>query len=355
MLGRHQICRILSTYDLTAVTRAAYPPFIRAVFGFNSAIQATLMKKLVVHIGGPKCGSSAIQAVLKHQSQNLNSHGYYVPDRNLQFEGPYDGHHLWAIEAYAQNISGMAYRIRQLSRPNSTIIISAENICNFPFMADYFKRASDAYDSLKVVLYVRNQVDFFISAWPQWGVKHGSNFQHWVNCSIGSMANWNAITTEWEQVVGKSNMIVRSYHNLVNKDSSSDFLTQIGCPIDNIKPIYVNGAIDEDVASLAECNPVFKDLSDNDFYSFMRQNLGPRFFRKDKKSYLFDLKLRQRIYHTYAQGNEQLRQRYFPNIPGPLFQPPKPEDVSPDGEIQVLKRQNRLLARILFQMWKERQ
>ena len=133
--------------------------------------------QVILHVGGSKCGSSAIQAHLKQNEVALSKAGVLIPGRDLDFVSPVTGEQIWMFEnaAIGGDLKALGARVRALlaeaeRKGAKTVIISAENICNHAHLAPMLATVLKKYRT-KVALYVRRQDDFLISSWQQWHLK----------------------------------------------------------------------------------------------------------------------------------------------------------------------------------------
>ena len=67
---------------------------------------------VILHLGGAKCGSSAIQAYLKQNAMALSERGVLVPGTGLNFDTEVTGEQIWYFEEAATAVDGPA-RLRK--------------------------------------------------------------------------------------------------------------------------------------------------------------------------------------------------------------------------------------------------
>ena len=155
---------------------------------------------VVLHIGGAKCGSSAIQAYLSRNAATLAERGIAVPGKSLDFSSEVTGEQIWCFEDAV--LGGTAAttlydRLRTLlhdadEKGAGQVILSAENICNHPTLAPVLVRATEGRE-VRVVFYVRRQDDFLISSWQQWHLKLYDTVEAFLADRVGRVACWHSI------------------------------------------------------------------------------------------------------------------------------------------------------------------
>lgn len=155
--------------------------------------------KLFLHIGTGKTGSTSIQKYLRSARHNLEKNQYYYWGLNLE-HAPTKARRTWqrpngitiiqkmptkqAIDEITQAVSEALSNTPR----DSSIIWSNESICEMstlfhPAISSILEREEV---SLSIICYVREFVDYIVSAYKQWGIKHKTNkgrimsFDDWV-------------------------------------------------------------------------------------------------------------------------------------------------------------------------------
>ena len=295
--------------------------------------------ELVLHIGGAKCGSSAIQAFLRQNAGALRDRGIALPGKMLDFSSEVTGEQIWAFEdaAVGGDTEGLSVRLSRLFDEAGEggcdrVILSAENICNHPTLAHAVARAR-GNRPVKVVFYVRRQDDFLISGWQQWHLKMFPSVEAFLADRVGRVGCWYSMITPWADVFGDANVVVRPFvrDQLKDRDVVADFCEAAGLDSQGLEPLrrQANPSFDEALARLAHrVQDVFEGQHDNRFYEVMVRLLGQDALKQGSASSLLSLDTRRRVLQRYAEENEALKARFMPEAaPGPLFQPPTPADV----------------------------
>ena len=329
--------------------------------------EQTAGKRLILHIGGAKCGSTAIQNYLGTNAGGLAERGVLIPPMALDdVNSPTTGEQVIFFEDLLyprmdgqDHLSHCLYALSdRMSREGlRTAIISGENMSLHPELAEMFRIAAVDFD-ITVVLYVRRQDDFLISAWQQWGMKYHSSLEDYAANGIGILADWAAILAAWEDAFGRDRIIVRRYQrdSLYQDDAVADFVQAIGLSPEGLTPLekFVNLSFDEHLGDLAfRIRDVFDGPHDNDFFHTMAGLLAEKVHKRRSASHLMSLSQRLAFLDSHAAGNEEVKQRYFPELgSAPLFAPPTASNVELLSENEKLQAENALLTRAVYALTK---
>lgn len=317
--------------------------------------------ELVLHIGGAKCGSSAIQAYLRQNVSALADRNIVLPGKQLDFASEVTGEQIWAFEDAANGGPGMHNLGDRLSslltaadeKGARQIILSAENICNHPELANVVAGAR-GNRALKVVFYVRRQDDFLISSWQQWHLKVFGSLEAYLADRVGRVGNWYSMITPWADAFGDDNVIVRPFvrDQLKDGDVVADFCDAAGLDATGLAPLVraANPSFDEALARLAHrVNDVFEGPHDNTFYEVMVRLLGKDALKKGSASSLLPLETRRRILARYRDENDALRDRFLPEMNNrPLFRPPCEKNVLVQSDAQKTSDDIAMLTRCVY-------
>lgn len=317
--------------------------------------------ELILHIGGAKCGSSAIQAYLRQNADALAERNILLPGNRLDFASEVTGEQIWAFEDAVTSGPGMADLPGRLSSLMNTadekgahrVILSAENICNHPELAKVVAQAR-GNRGLKVVFYVRRQDDFLISSWQQWHLKVFGSLEAYLADRVGRVGNWYSMITPWADVFGDDNVIVRPFvrDQLKEGDVVADFCDAAELDSSGLAPLAraANPSFDEALARLAHrVRDVFDGPHDNRFYEVMVRLLGQDALKKSSASSLLPLETRRRILTRYREENDALRDRFLPEMDNrPLFRPPSEKNVLMQSESQKTSDDIAMLTRCVY-------
>jgi hypothetical protein len=322
-----------------------------------------MMKRLTVHIGAIKTGSTSIQVFLKENATALAQNGVVVPDPYLARIEPVTGNQVEYFDRPEPN-GDRQEEVTELvnalfdSKGVRQVLISAENLSegdNSSTAAHWFADVVDMYDT-EVIVYLRRQDDVLLSAWQQWGVKIETDLWAWLVARVGTFADWRLMLQRWEGVVGRDRIRVRLYERdrLCRGDVVSDFEEYLGTTelaLARNNGYRFNPSFGEAVIDLVRGGGFFRDLHDPEFYDFLTETLGYAYSRRGRESAL-TYEQRASIVDRYADANAWVRDAYFSGIdvPETLFQMPQPGDfVVPDAD-ELQREQLQMVARLVFEL-----
>lgn len=325
-------------------------------------------RRLTIHAGANKTGSSAIQAFLKRNKDVLLQSGVLVPDMDLRLDSRVEGHHVWYFDqrkgrAAEDCRTELATLVGQLfTWPDARqVIISAENLGNNDNdYANWFGEAINHFDC-ELVIYLRRQDDFLLSSWQQWHAKSWPDFWSWLVASIGPVGNWRQTIERWEKVIGRERIRVRLFEpaRLLQRDVVEDFCQFLAArdpTLVNDRSNVINPSYNDAVVDLITGGQLFAGPHDNEFYHFLQRRLGSSVLKRKGESPI-TYEQRKAIVDRYRQSNAWVRQNYFAgdDVPDTLFTPPQPGDYKVSSTDQLRKEQIQMLAKLVFELEKSRQ
>jgi hypothetical protein len=343
---------------------------LRRVMKFKSRWQHSphpddnMSKKLFVHIGANKTGSSAVQRFLSMNNLALRAEGIVVPDNGFRVVDKIEGHHVWGFQDLLKSAAEGRRQLEDaidaidLAYPNATtILLSAENLTADPAAPSLFEGLVERYDT-KVIIYIRRQDEYILSSWQQWNSKLSADFWAWVISVVGVLGNWRAYLENWETVIPRDDITVRIFERskLEGGDVIADFYSMLGTS----KPLSalafpegtVNPSFSDAIVDLVKGNElIFRNAHDNDFYNFVVKMTGDKYMKTARQSSI-TFSQRRSILKKYKQQNAWIKKAYFPHIRGQLFSPPDERDydyVSPDD---IGQQKLDFLVSLLYQMYR---
>jgi len=193
--------------------------------------------QIIIHIGTPKTGTSALQGFLSKNYHALLRHGFLWIDQSYHW-----GNFLNNIEPsqlstdYLNNIHN---QVRNSLRMNDkTLILSSEafsgnptqKFINTEFIAKTLRRLFESAQ-VKVVVYFRRQ-DLFYESWYTQMIHEGSSQlfnEFWKEVDFRNF-DWERILHAYSIIFGKPSLIVRPYVRelLTGGDIICDFMEILG-------------------------------------------------------------------------------------------------------------------------------
>jgi hypothetical protein len=317
--------------------------------------------KAIVHIGTEKTGTTSIQRFLYLNRKKLKNAGFYF----IQSAGTMNNR---AIPAYCmsderfddffreEGISTEADKkkfkrrffkefeneIRSVPSNVHTIIISSEHfhsrLRTEPELDNVYNLLSPFFDEIKIVCYLREQVSTCTSYYSTHMKSGGTDsFAAFLQrCQPANYYfNYFVMLANWERCFGIASMDVSlfSQERFLNGDLLDDFTAKLNPALVGTlnKSIQVeNESLNPVGQALARAiNILFPVTSKRSEVNEMRDKckkiINQRLTGKGQQP---GLEVRKAIYNSFAKLNEQLRQKYFPEIEI-LFAPP--EESSPNA------------------------
>ncbi len=279
------------------------------------------MKKLILFLGGPKCGSSAIQGLLFFNRARLFKLNQLIyVDKNFGRDiNLATSHSRMLSKLQSTDYSDMCVIFRNLSLSMSegeSCIFATEGLCKLNYIDHYanlFSGASKYFSSIEIIIYVRNQVEFIHSAWKQWGIKHKVyDMNDYVgHCLKKDFGNWLRIIDAYKKIP-KSNIIVRPFQGILFKDKNivNDFMSQINISnsfIEQNPQHNVNISLDDFTmnACINACR--IHGIEPLKLIKYIKKefNIPPM-----KLDYLMDSKISSMISAHFASSNTELVSKY---------------------------------------------
>ena len=317
---------------------------------------------IYLHIGAGKTGSTSIQIWLKNSEVELAEAGYIIFDtdfkptaQHVKISNQQDYFHNVLMHG-SEGIESFQHQFRQnlsymAENGFHSAIISAENLINPWINAHTWFLPFIDECNWKIIAYVRNQPNYIISAWKEWGYWI-NNFDDVLDGTIRTQANWLNSLKPWDDAFGQKNIYlgVLDKSCLVDGLLHHDFaaainLTSIVAHDQNL--VHANKSINNQTALLfakirhkyLARHPelqaiVSKQKMTNREYTiqqrFINNSKLKRMFHKKKLvvSYapfagtlesgsslsLVNQNILDQIHATYADSNHELLARYRPDI-----------------------------------------
>lgn len=204
---------------------------------------------LLIHIGMPKTGTTALQNFLLINSKRLEKYGWCYPiisDGHTGNLGELElagikrcGNGCWLYEGWILNKiksewdKGMGMVLKHLN--NKNVIISEETIYEHG-MEKFITDTKEKYDNIKVVIYLRRQDRAVESRYNQHIKSLGlcTTFEKFIDLNdipknyLQYLLKLDSIS----KIIGRENLIVRVYEKqqLIGNDIITDFMSVLGIP-----------------------------------------------------------------------------------------------------------------------------
>ncbi len=200
------------------------------------------MRTLTLHVGMGKTGTTAIQNALRAAGPALRGRGVFCCDHWLLTE-TMGGNGFASTDEFAHLLGvdplGFAARLGQIFDAGNQVLTLSNNIiwsnealvsaweAVGAFAADF----AAAGDCARIVLYLRHQFDWLVSAYLQWCVKDKLtpgrviDFERY-RAESAVLLDYPALVTRWRQAASPAEVIVRPYEPGI--DAVADFASIVG-------------------------------------------------------------------------------------------------------------------------------
>lgn len=216
------------------------------------------MKKIFIHVGAGKTGTSAIQEFLRTNRDRIRESGIILPDEGLIDRGTIFAHHGLSDHGPYRAKNCMELWSDLSNREPSTLVVSSEDFhskISEPDGLQFFEAIKSALIGwdVKIVFYIRRQSQWYQSAYQQW-VK--GNMEARPVDDHYKLYKKNPVDQllQFAKVFGDQSMIVRPFERvqLAGGDAVGDFAQVIGLKLDpdfviprgNVNPRLVPDALE---------------------------------------------------------------------------------------------------------------
>ncbi|QNE31008.1 hypothetical protein F1C10_02910 [Sphingomonas sp. NBWT7] len=198
-------------------------------------------RRLVIHAGLGKSGSSAIQKYCRENSAALRDHGAAYLGMFLErgAASPHDFASSAALEDALSRDAAIEDRLVSLlqekieARPGvQTFIWSQIALARHAGVVGRVVERLRPVCDAEVILYFRHQASWLVSAYLQWGVKHKTYpgplraFAEWLPLAEARGGGYRAVIEAWLRAIGAERLHLRSYDQ--TPDVVADFLAVTG-------------------------------------------------------------------------------------------------------------------------------
>lgn len=186
------------------------------------------IKKIVLHIGPHKTGSSYIQQMLFENAQKLEANGIYYPTKEWASEC---GHHLAAEPSEMLRFCEYINNFESINEKFNSIIISSENFDRLS-SAEIALFLANIKIPIHLIYMYRNPFSVLYSHWQE-EIKFGSDLPfgtflvpHLISPSTSTIVNPSLILNKWISLINKKSLTIIDYDLMLrsNKNICNEFL-----------------------------------------------------------------------------------------------------------------------------------
>ncbi len=292
------------------------------------------MSTLYMHIGTPKTGTTAMQEFFELNGETLRKFGISYPLMKQKVVADNRNGHFLSTREYDEDLDKRNWSIveSELEKYDKVLLSDEAIYRTGGYLTEFWrmlkKRTERTGSTLKAIVYVRKQDDFFWSYYIQ-SIRHRqrilrlreSVLRDWVYLPYW---NYYKYVKRIESVIGRENMIVRVYEKEQWKSGSviDDMLEAIGVSPEQAKYLEYRqnrsnpGLGDLAVAAKRYWNQVFfEKRTDLQYRSCanLQNNVNQILSEKGmfKKRTGMTADVRKKILKRYRHCNEKLAREYF--------------------------------------------
>ena len=178
-----------------------------------------MKRKIFIHIGTHKTGSTSIKSALRQSKKVLKKHKLRYIETHWSYEIMRDEEvDFQKLKTIRDSFQNEVSKIKSTER----VVISAEKFSGNPYsgyqnagvLASYLKFITEGLEA-EVLVYVRRQDSFLESLYTQ-SIQQGEqhSFQSFLQSSNPNLFDWNLFVKEFENHFGNNKVKVRSYEYL---------------------------------------------------------------------------------------------------------------------------------------------
>ncbi len=196
-------------------------------------------KKLFIHAGSYKTGTTYFQHMLYHNQARLSENGIYYPTLGLGIHTPHNkhAHRILGIDLISGKKNGFPQIISHLNQSEdlSQALISYEGFSH-PLAIEKLQEVAPCFDSvdLHALLVFRPHIDYAISFYREvcQNVGYTASFDAFMNPdtvtaqTLNRTLDYRAVTKAWRKLTGKANLHVSPYNRI-----KEDLVDQIMEPL----------------------------------------------------------------------------------------------------------------------------
>lgn len=280
------------------------------------------MKKLIIHIGFAKTGSTSIQRFLASNRKLLLQKGVLYP---LESDGRDDSYFLYDL-LYCGKFKEAQQKLADYFQESNTVLLSSEF---FPNCVDGFSAITEGVDEVKIICFVRRQ-DLWLESSYQQSVKGVNNPEmgkmvrgitesatDYVHNFSKNSADWYRNIERWAAAFGNEALIVKHFCRRSFKNSSleEELLSLLGFE-DEIGFCYPPTSQNESLSyTVTEMIRLFNEVLPENIapagWILFKEVLNHQANLKSEKSAIFTEELRDEFLESFKESNKNLCKKYL--------------------------------------------
>lgn len=276
-----------------------------------------MRKRLILHVGIHKTGTTSIQTFLSENAEKLKSYGYYVPVNHFDFENKATQFRNYLYLGDKSSYTPIIDDIFRQSELNNchTIVLSDEDFQHFVNDKNDNLRVLEQYFDIEIIIYIRRQDTFAESVYGfsvQWyTTRFKEDFYTWVEKFPVKNYKWDL--QEWENKFYLPELKVRVYDEVILfQDVLTDFIDAIGLRIDDDwkYPKRENTTLNKYIINfLRRTNHI--DFSQSEFEEIKKFLATKSSIKDGPKAIYLNKEERYKILNHSVMSNKYVAKKYF--------------------------------------------
>jgi hypothetical protein len=287
-------------------------------------------KKLILHIGVHKTGTSSIQSFLSENIDVFKRYGFYIPVPPNFIRGNPDLHHFFVGHIRSGSKETLINAIKHIleqSKGLDTILISSEMLVAKKTDLAYLKQMlMPFFNNIKVCLYIRRQDELYCSIYNQIVKANGitEKFDP-TKVKFSKYYNYDALLQYLESIWGRKNLIIRPYNekSFLNGNIIDDFCNYfLDIPVTSefsMPTKRYNISFSPDVLEYCRLTNIIYERNEwgiiSDLLTFYTNSKD---YSKNKMQ-LMSSKQKEHILQAFYESNCAVAQKYFNDVNCKLF------------------------------------
>lgn len=273
------------------------------------------MKRIFIHIGVGKTGTTSIQDSMMLHREEIADHGVLYPLTGLEETGHQGLVALWQDEFSPEDVFMYAKLLREFEESQKqSMLISSEKFCfaNGRFVKN-IAQALKGYE-VKIIIYVRAQIAQIESTFLLWlrlGYLYGGSFDAFFESHLGSF-DYNRIVSPWVVFFGRDAIIARAYdHPRLKTDAFSGIKDILDIKLETPKLQFSNQSL------IPELTQLLCAVDQASPESFLRERIIEAAleisskFKRHSISRLMDAEKSRRVNDYYLIPNFEFSERFL--------------------------------------------
>ncbi len=295
-------------------------------------------KKLYVHVGTHKTGSTSLQFLLFKNRKLLKERGLNYPTVGDEKPFPFQHAYLAYLLRDGKSDEFLSF-MNSAFQDTDTVVISSEDFLSKEGSGfhEEMKCVYDITDNVKIIIYLRNQENWFNSRYihliRDCQSRYSRNIEDYVEEEQGQIdsyrkGDWYRLIEAWRNVFGRKNIIVIVFgkDKFIGGSIYSDFLSILNIELDGNFVIpktnqEKNLRLSYEVTELIrKLNKIMNEVQRRQMDQVLRKYYARNLYVMEEDQYTYlTAELKEQLRRKYKDTNEKVAKEYLGKKDGILF------------------------------------